>query len=346
MHHGTFKATARREGEWRENWNELLADPLNRAIVVEWDQALNHKLPSHIDEALRSVRAEVWRLQEELGLPAQPFKEAADMLDSKSAVIKAELQKRQMELSRRIKDNIKTLMGDSYREAEGQRGTGMDIRQKQVIREQVQSRGTAMFREASAFLKGELDRLLEHVHDRLLALTGNVVVTLERSMVLMCAKADEMVALRHLRDTCASPVAEALRSLEAMQPRWQALTEQAEAKEARCRDDNFCDVGMADVHGQAAAPQIPHECFCPISQSIMKDPVSTVDGHTYEREQIEKWLSVNSTSPVTGLPLGNKALIPNHSLRKIILDHVPPRVNDDEDDTPSIFARGGERGED
>ena len=59
-------------------------------------------------------------IKEELGLPAQPFKQAADMLDSKSAVIKAELQKRQMELSRRIKDNIKTLMGDSYREAEGQ----------------------------------------------------------------------------------------------------------------------------------------------------------------------------------------------------------------------------------
>ena len=29
LNHGTFKATCRRQGEWKEDWSELLANPLN-----------------------------------------------------------------------------------------------------------------------------------------------------------------------------------------------------------------------------------------------------------------------------------------------------------------------------
>jgi hypothetical protein len=65
---------------------------------------------------------------------------------------------------------------------------------------------------------------------------------------------------------------------------------------------------------------IPHEFLCPITQDVMRDAVSTCDGHTYERRNIEAWLAENSTSPITGLPLANKTLIPNHNLRKLILD--------------------------
>jgi hypothetical protein len=32
----------------------------------------------------------------------------------------------------------------------------------------------------------------------------------------------------------------------------------------------------------------------------MEDPVSTLDGHTYERASIEEWLRANDTSPSTG----------------------------------------------
>lgn len=66
--------------------------------------------------------------------------------------------------------------------------------------------------------------------------------------------------------------------------------------------------------------EIPHEFLCPIAQDVMRDAVSTCDGHTYERRNIEAWLGEKSTSPITGLPLANKTLIPNHNLRKLILD--------------------------
>ena len=32
----------------------------------------------------------------------------------------------------------------------------------------------------------------------------------------------------------------------------------------------------------------------------MLEPVSTVDGHTYDRKAIEEWLERHDTSPVTG----------------------------------------------
>lgn len=57
---------------------------------------------------------------------------------------------------------------------------------------------------------------------------------------------------------------------------------------------------------------VPKEYFCPISGLIMIDPVNTVDGQTYEREEIERWLIIDGkdTSPLTGLKLSSKALTP------------------------------------
>jgi chromatin remodeling complex protein RSC6 len=62
----------------------------------------------------------------------------------------------------------------------------------------------------------------------------------------------------------------------------------------------------------------PSEFLCPITQEVMSDPVSTADGHTYERAAIRRWLSRKRTSPLTGSDLRTKDLIPNHALRKLI----------------------------
>jgi hypothetical protein len=58
--------------------------------------------------------------------------------------------------------------------------------------------------------------------------------------------------------------------------------------------------------------------ICPISQSIMRDPVSCVDGHSYERAEIGVWLRTHNTSPATGAKLPSKHLFPNIALRKSI----------------------------
>ncbi|CAN4119161.1 unnamed protein product [Withania somnifera] len=72
--------------------------------------------------------------------------------------------------------------------------------------------------------------------------------------------------------------------------------------------------------------EIPQYFLCPISLQIMKDPVTTVTGITYDRESIEMWLStveeeaVVATCPVTKqhLPKDIELLTPNHMLRRLI----------------------------
>lgn len=62
----------------------------------------------------------------------------------------------------------------------------------------------------------------------------------------------------------------------------------------------------------------PIEFMCPIGHDIMKDPVQCFDGHSYERCNIEKWLSRCQTSPMTGERLDNVTVVPNYSLKSTI----------------------------
>lgn len=61
------------------------------------------------------------------------------------------------------------------------------------------------------------------------------------------------------------------------------------------------------------------EFMCPIRLEVMKDPVIASDGHTYEMEAINRWLSSGHViSPVTGGALLHRNLTRNHALRKLI----------------------------
>ncbi|KAL9656854.1 hypothetical protein ABK040_004388 [Willaertia magna] len=65
-------------------------------------------------------------------------------------------------------------------------------------------------------------------------------------------------------------------------------------------------------------PTLPVECYCPITQEIMKDPVICVDGHTYERSAIVQWLRIHACSPMTRQPMTAENLVPNIALRNTI----------------------------
>ena len=54
--------------------------------------------------------------------------------------------------------------------------------------------------------------------------------------------------------------------------------------------------------------------------ALNPEVVTTVDGFTYERSAIEKWLVDHDTSPKTGAQLPLKLLIPNHMARSLILE--------------------------
>ena len=77
---------------------------------------------------------------------------------------------------------------------------------------------------------------------------------------------------------------------------------------------------MADV-------ELPKSFCCSITMELMRDPVSTADGHTYERAAIARWFADgNATSPNTGAALEHCNLIPNIALRQTIEEWAAKRV--------------------
>lgn len=66
----------------------------------------------------------------------------------------------------------------------------------------------------------------------------------------------------------------------------------------------------------------PIEYICPISKSIMRDPVISSDGYTYERSCIERHLSIRGSSPATNNEILFPYLIPNWNLRTLIVSYV------------------------
>mmetsp|Transcript_11966 Transcript_11966/g.35928 ORF Transcript_11966/g.35928 Transcript_11966/m.35928 type:complete len:534 (+) Transcript_11966:201-1802(+) len=62
-----------------------------------------------------------------------------------------------------------------------------------------------------------------------------------------------------------------------------------------------------------------HDIFnCALTLEVMTDPVVCADGHSYERKVIEQWLENNDTSPLTGLKLAHKQVVPNHAVAHAI----------------------------
>ena len=63
---------------------------------------------------------------------------------------------------------------------------------------------------------------------------------------------------------------------------------------------------------------VPNEYLCPITLSIMEDPVLMPDGQTYERKAIEAALDLQPYSPVTRQPMKIEDAVPNYALKSLI----------------------------
>jgi hypothetical protein len=82
----------------------------------------------------------------------------------------------------------------------------------------------------------------------------------------------------------------------------------------------FTFVAPAD-DGVAPNVFVPHDCRCPITGDVMKDPVVAEDERSYEREQIVAWFRRCNdkgkplTSPITGEEISER-LTANHALKQ------------------------------
>merc|ERR1719204_1538603 len=95
------------------------------------------------------------------------------------------------------------------------------------------------------------------------------------------------------------------------------IQERNKAMVEKCKDNAKPAVVRDKIKQEGNATDIPKHFLCPITYSLMNDPVVAADGFTYERDAIARWLAKNQTSPMTGeiiLP----TLTPNFLLRSMI----------------------------
>jgi hypothetical protein len=78
---------------------------------------------------------------------------------------------------------------------------------------------------------------------------------------------------------------------------------------------------LAAVHEETPYPDA---FLCPIGLEVMRDPVICSDGHSYERENIERWLRNCRRSPKTNETLRSGRIVVNHALRAAIEGFVVP----------------------
>lgn len=93
------------------------------------------------------------------------------------------------------------------------------------------------------------------------------------------------------------------------------------------------------------AATIPASFVCPITQEPMEDPVTTADGHVYERKAIEAWFvtcGATRRSPLTNQPLENSSLVPNPPLRRAIEEYFSsePMLNPAASDSTQVMLEG------
>ncbi|GFP90104.1 U-box domain-containing protein 9 [Phtheirospermum japonicum] len=97
-------------------------------------------------------------------------------------------------------------------------------------------------------------------------------------------------------------------------------------------DEDDCNLEITDYAIQslcALKDEPPQEFKCPISGILMKDPVVLASGQTYEETFIRQWLKDgHKKCPHTNQLLPHTLLIPNHSIKKMIINWCKTRKID------------------
>ena len=80
--------------------------------------------------------------------------------------------------------------------------------------------------------------------------------------------------------------------------------------------------GSNDSAARIPDPALLAALHCPLTGSLLQDPVLAADGHTYERSAVQAWLvaagGAAAVSPVTGRPLTSHALRTNHAVKQLL----------------------------
>ena len=90
--------------------------------------------------------------------------------------------------------------------------------------------------------------------------------------------------------------------------------------------------GVSDgvEHSYTASADDRHGLECPITHTLMVDPVMTPSGYSFENVPLRAWIAQHGTCPLTRAPLKAEELIQNINLRQAIaayqkVHHITPK---------------------
>ncbi|CUA69693.1 hypothetical protein RSOLAG22IIIB_08619 [Rhizoctonia solani] len=167
VHWATYRATLRRDGEFRRNLNEELVGPITRRQLEIWPQTFEKRLLAPMASEAK-LQIEAILNQVKLSSPAGVYTICASqcqlaLLEAQATVDEIErglmklVVREQRALSRFLAPVVKDVLGAAYREAIEIRGRKSTELQKNVFRNHVDTLRHTMFTESVTKLMEKLD---------------------------------------------------------------------------------------------------------------------------------------------------------------------------------------------
>ena len=93
---------------------------------------------------------------------------------------------------------------------------------------------------------------------------------------------------------------------------------------------NTVSTGLKPLGPLQPDVQVPRHYICPITHEAMAQPVVAMDGFSYEKAAILQWLKQSSQckSPMTGEPMVDGRITPNHVLHSMIREFYDKHRDD------------------
>ncbi|KAJ7095314.1 hypothetical protein B0H15DRAFT_881283 [Mycena belliarum] len=195
MHWGSYRATLRRNGEYRRDLNVELVNPFTRNIAQKWQEVFEadvfapllsstvaciNQLLNDVEKSAPSGLKDRARLQGESCL-----KEARVALDKTVETVKETLNNEQKEVSRSLAPHVQGQLMEGYAEAMEERGIGSVKRQKDRFHAYIADCKDDIFVEGADVIMDRLTTAAEAIGAALDVAMGNLAQKIEVNLAVL-----------------------------------------------------------------------------------------------------------------------------------------------------------------
>ncbi|KAJ7047442.1 hypothetical protein C8F04DRAFT_7939 [Mycena alexandri] len=195
MHWGSYRATLRRNGEYRRDLNVELVNPFTRNIAQKWQQVFEADIFSPllsstldcINKLVRDVeRSAVAGLKDRSRIQGESCLESARVaLDETVETVKQTLQNEQKEVSRSLAPHVQGQLLDGYLSAMDERGPGSVARQKAVFHDFIKDSKDEIFEDSADVILERLDDAADAIGRTLTVALDNLAQKVEVNLAVL-----------------------------------------------------------------------------------------------------------------------------------------------------------------